>query len=63
MIKYLTVIISDQPIAQREGMPGVIETRAVELPEDAMPWARRDEMMDVIGLLASAAIDRSGQDA
>lgn len=61
MIKYLTVIISNEPIAQREGMPGVIETRAVDLSEDAT--ARRDETMDVIGLLASAAIDRSEQDA
>lgn len=57
MIKYLTVIISDQPIAQREGMPGIIETRAVNLdPYDMENTAQfiRDEFAE----LSAAALDR-----
>lgn len=48
---YVTVILSDQPIAQREGMPGVIETQVLEDPEAA-------DITDCLDALGAAAIVR-----
>lgn len=55
-VTYLTVIISDQPIAQREGWAGIIETLAVELP--AEPAARAAEVATVLQDLSVAAQGR-----
>lgn len=58
MIKYLTVIISDGPIAQREGVAGVIETRAIDLPDSTED--KVEAVMATLYDLSQAAMEREG---